>query len=90
MRVIANFLAMNLNNEQIKVLKSIGKAETTGNVMDILGWSSNRFDEGFQFANELQNLDLVKLLYSNFNKNLIVVELTLWGEQKGSNTGGSN
>lgn len=75
---------MILNKEQIKVLQAIGKAETTGNVMDILGWSSDRFDDGFQFANELQNLDLVKLLYSNFNKNLIVVELTLLGEQKGN------
>ena len=75
---------MILKSDQIKVLKAIGKAETTGNVMDILGWSSDRFDEGFQFANELQNMDLVKLLYSNFNKNLIVVELTLLGEQKGN------
>ena len=75
---------MILNGEQIKVLKAIGKAETTGNVMNILGWSSDRFDEGFQFANELQNLDLVKLLYSSFNKNLIVVELTLLGEHKGN------
>jgi hypothetical protein len=41
------------------------------------------FDVGFQFANEMQNKDLVKLLYSNFNKNLIVVELTLLGIKEG-------
>ena len=42
------------------------------------------FDKAFEFANNLQNKDLVKLLYSNFNKNLIVVELTLVGTKHGS------
>jgi len=54
----------------------------TGNVMEALNWDATRFDQGFALANEMQNLDLVKLLYSNFNKNLIVVELTLIGVSK--------
>lgn len=74
---------MKVTADQLKVIQSIRKAETTGNVMSILDWSPDRFDEGFHFANELQNLNLVKLLYSNFNKNLIIVELTLVGEAEG-------
>lgn len=70
---------MNISNIQHQVIKGILLRGGTGNVMEALGWDSSRFDEGFQFANELQNLNLVKLLYSNFNKNLIVVELTLLG-----------
>lgn len=52
--------------------------------MEFLNWSQVDFDKGFEFANNLQNKDLVKLLYSNFNKNLIVVELTLEGIKYGS------
>lgn len=50
-----------------------------GNVMEALGWDTTRFEEAFMLANDMQNLNYVKLLYSNFNKNLIVVELTLVG-----------
>lgn len=53
------------------------------NIMEILQWSPARFEEAFAFANDLQNRDLVKLIYSNFNKNQIVVELTLPGEKLG-------
>jgi len=52
-------------------------------VMEALQWDVSRFDEGFAIALDIQNLDYVKLLYSNFNKNLIVVELTLVGLAKG-------
>ena len=38
-----------------------------------------RFEEGSQIALELDNLNYAKMLYSNFNKNLVVVELTLVG-----------
>jgi hypothetical protein len=50
--------------------------------MEALDWDTTRFEEGFTLANEMQNLNYVKLLYSNFNKNLIVVELTLVGVSK--------
>jgi hypothetical protein len=66
------------------VLAGIRAKGGTGNVMEILNWEASRFEEGFSLANELQNLDFVKLLYSNFNKNLIVVELTLLGEKRGA------
>jgi hypothetical protein len=74
---------MKAKQEHIQLLQELNRKSGTGNVMEILGWDANRFDEGFAIANDMQNLDLVKLLYSNFNKNLVVVELTLLGEQEG-------
>jgi len=73
----------NLNLIQRSVLKGLTRSGGTGNVMELLKEEVTDFQQGFDFANELQNLDLVKLLYSNFNKNLVVVELTLLGEQLG-------
>lgn len=74
---------MPLTEIQLNVLQNLVKKGGTGNVMEFLGYNQNEFDKGFEFANNLQNLDLVKLLYSNFNKNQIVVELTLLGTQAG-------
>jgi hypothetical protein len=68
---------MNLTNEEFIVVKKLCVQGGTGNVMEFLGYDSSQFDRGFTIANNLQNKDLVKLLYSNFNKNLVVVEATL-------------
>jgi len=65
-----------------QIVNHLKKCGASGNVMEILNYNSSRFDEGFTIANEMQNADLVKLLYANFNKNLVVVELTLVGESK--------
>jgi hypothetical protein len=65
-----------------QIINHLKKCEASGNVLEILNYDSTRFEEGFTIANEMQNADLVKLLYSNFNKNLVVVELTLVGESK--------
>jgi hypothetical protein len=73
---------MNTQEHQI-ILKYVVAKGGTGNVMEALQWDASRFDEGFAIALDIQNLDYVKLLYSNFNKNLIVVELTLVGLAKG-------
>jgi hypothetical protein len=62
-----------------KVIKGIGDNGTTGNVMDILALLSSDFQIGFDLAVEMQNRDLVKLLYSNFNQNKIILEFTLLG-----------
>jgi hypothetical protein len=67
---------------QLDVLKHLVKAGGTGNVMEFLMYGSSEFQKGFDIANDMQNLDYVKLLYSNFNKNLVVVELTLLGRTK--------
>jgi hypothetical protein len=75
---------MDLTEIEKHVLQSLVKKGSLGNVMEFLNWPPAEFDRGFEFANNLQNKDLVKLLYSNFNKNLIVVELTLIGHRYGS------
>lgn len=61
------------------ILKFIYRKGGTGNVMEALGWDSSRFEEASQIALDMDNLNYVKQLYTNFNKNLIVVELTLVG-----------
>ena len=75
---------MSLNEIELIVLRNLVKKGGIGNVMEFLNYSQTDFDKGFEFANNLQNKDLVKLLYSNFNKNLIVVELTLIGTKAGN------
>ncbi len=72
---------MNLDKSEAVVLENLASQGGTGNVMEFLNYSSSDFEKAFEFANNLQNKDLVKLLYSNFNKNLVVVELTLLGYQ---------
>jgi len=66
--------------EIMKVIMGVGNNGTTGNVMEILGYTSTDFQKGFDIANEMQNRDLVKLLYSNFNQNKVIVEFTLLGK----------
>ena len=70
---------MNLTEEELTIIQHLAKAGGTGNVMEFLNFNPTDFDKGFSIANEMQNKDLVKLVYSNFNKNLIVVETTLLG-----------
>ena len=73
---------MILSKTHLDVLKHLVKAGGTGNVMEFLKYDASDFQKGFDVANDMQNLDYVKLLYSNFNKNLVVVELTLLGRTK--------
>lgn len=70
---------MHLTEEELTIIQHLAKAGGTGNVMEFLNFDPRDFEKGFSIANEMQNKDLVKLLYSNFNKNLIVVETTLLG-----------
>lgn len=72
---------MDIENEITIVIKGIGdQGGTTGNVMEILGYHQTDFQKGFDIANEMQNRDLVKLLYSNFNMNKVIIEFTLLGK----------
>ena len=73
---------MNSSNTHLDILKHLVKAGGTGNVMEFLKYDASDFQKGFDLANDMQNQDYLKLLYSNFNKNLIVVELTLLGRNK--------
>ena len=65
-----------------KVIRGIGDAGGSGDVMNALGFSQTSFQEGFDIANQIQNMDLVKMLYSNFNQNRIIVEFTLLGKKR--------
>ena len=71
---------MSSDAEIQKVIKGIGDQGVTGNLMEILGLTSTDFQQGFDLAVDMQNRDLVKLLYSNFNQNKIIVEFTLLGK----------
>jgi hypothetical protein len=70
---------MNLTEAELIIIQNLSQAGGTGNVMEFLDYTVSDFDRGFTIANEMQNKDLVKLLYSNFNKNMVVVEITLVG-----------
>lgn len=50
--------------------------------MEALTWTQDDFQSGFELANDMQNMDLVKMIYSNFNQNKIVIEFTLLGKAK--------
>jgi len=76
---------MHLTEEELTIIQHLAKAGGTGNVMEFLNFHPADFEKGFTIANEMQNKDLVKLLYSNFNKNLIVVETTLVGYNASKN-----
>ena len=70
-----------MNKETIdKVIQGIGDSGGNGDVIKILGLSQSAFQDGFEIANGIQNLDLIKLLYSNFNQNRVIVEFTLLGK----------
>jgi len=70
---------MGLSEAELTIIQHLAKAGGTGNVMEFLNLDPSEFDKGFTIANNMQNKDLVKLLYSNFNKNMVVVEITLVG-----------
>lgn len=74
------FYFMGFESEINQIIAGIGSAGKMGNVMEVLGYSQKDFQTGFDIANEMQNRDLVKLLYSNYNQNKIVVEFTLLGK----------
>ncbi len=80
MNLSFSFFILSVESKIQKVIKGIGDTGTTGNVMEILGYESSFFQHGFDIAIEMQNRDLVKLLYSNFNVNKVIVEFTLLGK----------
>jgi hypothetical protein len=68
-----------------KIVLGLGKSGGTGNVMECLNYPQERFDEAFMIANDIQNMDLVKLLYSNYNLSKVIVEFTLLGKARYKN-----
>ena len=67
-----------------RVLAGMGGVNSISNVMDILQLGSKDFQLAFDLANEMQNRDLVKLLYAFQPGNKVNVEMTLEGVRRKS------
>lgn len=67
-----------------RVLAGMGGVNSIGNVMEILKLSAKEFQLAFDLANEMQNRDLVKLLYAFQPGNKVNVEMTLEGVRRKS------
>jgi hypothetical protein len=61
------------------VLGGLREVNSIGNVMEILNLGASDFQLAFDLANEMQNRDLVKLLYAFQPGNKVSVEMTLEG-----------
>lgn len=72
---------MSMDEYISKVLKSHTGRSDMLNVMEALGFGSDRFQLAFDIALEMENRNLVKPLYSNFSAGKIVVEFTRLGRQ---------
>lgn len=67
----------NLEQAILTILQSRSKTSDMVNVMDALNYNSENFQKAFDIALEMENRNLVKLLYSNFQAGKVVVEFTL-------------
>ena len=59
------------------VLRARQKTSNLTNVVEVLQLQPAEFQLAFDIALEMENRNLVKLLYSNFNAAKVVVEFTL-------------
>jgi len=64
------------------VLLGLREVNSIGNVTDILNLGAKDFQLAFDLANEMQNRDLVKLLYAFQPGNKVSVEMTLEGVRR--------
>lgn len=71
---------MRFQDKVSKVLRASVPETDMINVLDALGYTQENFQEAFDIALEMENQNLVKMLYSNFNAGKIIVELTLPGK----------
>ena len=68
---------MNLEALIKKVLQSRKPDTDMVNVMEALDYGQDKFQEAFDVALAMDNRNLVKLIYSNFNQSKVIVEFTL-------------
>jgi hypothetical protein len=71
---------MKFENEISKVLMSKKPDSDMINVIEALDYKKENFQYAFDIALAMENRNLVKLLYSNFNAGKVIVELTLPGK----------
>jgi len=68
--------------EEITIVLSARKPDTDMlNVMEALRFTSDQFQHAFDVALEMDNRNLAKLLYSNFEAGKIIVEFTLLADR---------
>lgn len=51
------------------------------NIIEALGYGSDKHQQAFDIALEMDNRNLVKLLYSNFDAGKVIVEFTLLAQK---------
>ena len=72
------FTIMMSFEKEINTVLQARRADTDMiNVLEALGYPSEKFQQAFDIALQMENRNLVKLLYSNFNAGKIIVEFTL-------------
>ncbi|MBT1701614.1 hypothetical protein KK083_32290 [Fulvivirgaceae bacterium PWU4] len=71
---------MKFEKEISIILKSRRPDTDMLNVIEVLGYNADQFQQAFDIALEMDNRSLVKLLYSNFNAGKVIVEFTLLGK----------
>jgi hypothetical protein len=75
-------MKMKFENEITTVLQSRRSDTDMLNVIEVLGYASDKFQEAFDVALEMDRRNLVKLLYSNFNAGKVIVEFTLLAKKQ--------
>ena len=70
-------MQMKFEKEIASVLQSRQPDTDMLNVIEALGYGSDKFEHAFDVAQEMDRRNLVKLLYSNFNAGKVIVEFTL-------------
>ena len=72
---------MKFEKEITIILKSRKEDTDMLNVIEALGYSAEHHQQAFDIALEMDNRNLVKLLYSNFDAGKVIVEFTLIGKR---------
>jgi hypothetical protein len=68
---------MKFEKEITTILQSRRVETDMLNVIEALDYGPDQFQQAFDIALEMDNRNLVKLLYSNFDARKVVVEFTL-------------
>ena len=72
---------MKYDKEIDLVLRSRRSDSDMLNVLEVLRYESDKFQDAFDIALEMDRQNLVKLLYSNFDAGKVIVEFTLLGKK---------
>jgi hypothetical protein len=73
---------MDFEKEIATVLQSRRPDTDMLNLIEVLRYAPDKFQRAFDIALEMDRRNLVKLLYSNFNANKVIVEFTLLAKKE--------